>query len=215
MERDIDILTRGLYKHSTIKNFIRVKNYMFVRKHNKKYLALRFVNDSETTFDSMAFTLVALDSVGNVIERIPISYKNIALHPSEEFTGNKMVRVKPECCDFKVIFDKVFAGSVVYTEQGGHAVARYSKKSSLNMEEITSHKDNTPKPPKKHGFLMGLISILLVAVILVANIIYIVSAISNENDIRRERYEQKLKEEREKESEAESYSEALTEKTVG
>ena len=215
MERDIDILTRGLYKHSTIKNFIRVKNYMFVRKHNKKYLALRFVNDSETTFDSMAFTLVALDSVGNTLERIPISYKNICLRSGEEFTGNKMIRVKPECSDFKIVFDKVFAGSVVYTEQGGHAVARYSKKSSLNMEEITSHKDTTPKPPKKHGFLMGLISILLVAVIFAANIIYIVNAIGNENEIRRERYEQRLKEEREKESNAENHSEALTEKTVG
>ena len=206
MEQQIDILSKGVYRHSYIKNFLYPKYYMFVRKNNKKYLSIRFENGSDTVFDSVAFTVVALDSSGDVIERIPVTYNNVCIRSGESFTNNKMVRVKPECSDFKIVFDRVYSGDVVYSEQGGHAIARYAKKSLLSLSQISSGRDSAPRPIRKRGFLMAVVAILSVAIIIGANFAYIVNAISAENERRREEYERRLEEERKEEERREKES---------
>ncbi len=195
MEQQIDILSKGVYRHAYIKNFLYVKYYMFVRKNNKKYLSIKFENGSDATFDSVAFTVVALDSSGEVVERIPITYGNVSIAPGRSFTNNKMIRVKPECSDFKIVFDRVYSGDVVYSEQGGHAIARYAKKSFLSLNQIASGHDSAPKPIKKRGFLMSIVALLSVGVIIGANFAYIIGSISAENERRREELEIKLEQE--------------------
>ena len=196
MEQQIDILSKGVYRHSYIKNFLYVKYYMFVRKNNKKYLSVRFENASDATFDSVTFTVVALDSSGEVVERIPVTYKDVTIRPGDSFTNNKMIRVKPECSDFKIVFDRVLSGDVVYSEQGGHAIARYAKKSVLSLEQISSSRDSAPKPIRKRGFLMALVALIAVAMIIGADFAYIIGSISEENERRREEREMQLEEDR-------------------
>ena len=206
MEQQIDILSKGVYRHSYIKNFLYIKYYMFVRKNNKKYLSIRFENGSDATFDSIAFTVIALDSSGDVVERIPVTYNNVSIRPGSSFTNNKMIRVKPECSDFKVVFDRVYSGDVVYSEQGGHAIARYAKKSVLSLAQISSTHDSAPKPIKKRGFLMAVVALLTVAMIIGANFAYIIGSISAENERRREEREQRLEQERKEEERKEKES---------
>lgn len=206
MERQIDILSKGVYRHSYIKNFLYPKYYMFVRKNNKKYLSIRFENGSDIVFDSVAFTVIALDSSGDVVERIPVTYSNLSIKPRGSFTNNKMIRVKPECSDFKIVFDRVCSGDVVYSEQGGHAIARYAKKSLLSLSQISDGHDTAPRPIRKRGFLMAVAALLTVAIIIGANLAYIFGSISAENERRREEQERRLEEERREEERREKES---------
>lgn len=215
MEQQIDILSKGVYRHSYIKNFIYPKYYMFVRKNNKKYLSIRFENGSDTVFDSVAFTVMALDSSGDVIERIPVTYSDVSIKPGESFTNNKMVRVKPECSDFKVVFDRVYSGDVVYSEQGGHAIARYAKKSLLSLAQISSGRDSAPKPIRKRGFLMAVVALLAVVIIIGANFAYILGSISAESERRREERERLEEQRREEERIEEENNEDVVEEESG
>ena len=215
MEQQIDILSKGVYRHSYIKNFLYPKYYMFVRKNNKKYLSIRFENGSDTVFDSVAFTVMALDSSGDVIERIPVTYSDVSIKPGESFTNNKMVRVKPECSDFKVVFDRVYSGDVVYSEQGGHAIARYAKKSLLSLAQISSGRDSAPKPIRKRGFLMAVVALLAVAIIIGANFAYILGSISAESERRREERERLEEQRREEERLEEENNEDVVEEENG
>ncbi len=198
MIRDIDILSKGLYRHAQIKDFVYVKHYIFSRKGNKKYLALRFENGSDVVFDSISFTVTTLDSNGTVLEKIPVTYKKISVKPGESFAYDKLIRVKPDCTDFTVAFDAVYSGEVVYTEHAGHAVARYAGKNSLLEDDNSYHAKIPPKKAKKHNVLMRLVAFLALLVIVVANVIYIVTAISNENERRREEYYARMSEQAEK-----------------
>ena len=186
MERDFDILSKGVYRHSYISDFLYVKYYMFVRKNRKKYLSVQIENGSDAVFDSISFTVVALDMQGEVIERIPVTYSDITLRPKDSFTGEKMIRVSSECSDFKIIFDRAYSNDVLYSEQGGHVMTRYARKSALSLAQISAKKDSAPKPVRKKGFLMALAALAAVAIIVGADLAYIFGSISAETERRRE-----------------------------
>ncbi|MBP3369706.1 MAG: hypothetical protein J6L85_03035 [Clostridia bacterium] len=215
MIRDIDILSKGIYRHAQIKNFLNVKQYIFSRKGNKKYLALRFENGADVVFDSMSFTVTTLDSNGSVLEKIPVVCKKIKIRPGEIFAYDKLIRVKSDCTDFTVTFNEVYSGLVVYTEYAGHPVARYAKKNSSLEGDAPFVSRMAPKPPKKHNIIMKLIALLALIIIVATNAIYIVTAISNENERRREEYYERMSEQAEQKNQQEKQTEKARSTNVG
>ena len=183
--KQFETLSKGLYKHDQIKDFIYVKQYIFSKKGNKKYLAIRFENGSDVLFDRMSFTVTTLDSKGAVIENIPIECKKMNARPKECFEYDRVIKVTPGCADFKVSFGAVYSGEVMYTEHGGRMVARYVRESKRE-EETGSYSYLPPKPEKKHTGWMKLLALLALVAIVGGNVLYIVNSIQEETTYRRE-----------------------------
>ena len=198
MAKDFEVLSKGAYRHSQINDFIHVKQFIFSKRGNRKYLALNFENGADADFDSIAFTVTLLDAKGRVIEKIPITCKRICVRAGECYAYGKLIRVKPECSDFTVVFDEVYSGDVVYTEEGGRAVARYAKRTVEADEGYVN--TAPPKPAKKHRVLMKLVAIIALAIVIGSNVWYITDSIREENEIRREAYNEYLKEKEKKEN---------------
>ena len=85
-----NVISKGFYGFSQIKDFISVKNHMFLNNGNKNYLSIRFSNDSNVVFDSFSFDIIQLDSSGRSIGKVFVEYKDIVFVYT--FVGNFVVR---------------------------------------------------------------------------------------------------------------------------
>jgi hypothetical protein len=186
MALEYEIISRGVYRHGQIENFILIGQYAFIRKSNKKYLALRFENELDTDIHSMSFTLIQLNSSGDVIERTHISYGEISVKAHTEFAHESVIRVRSDCSDFEIAFGEVRSSDLIYTVQGGRAVAKYNRIDPIldKVDEVQASR--IPPLPKKHRHIMRFVAFIAVLAIACGNLFYLIGMISKENERRRE-----------------------------
>jgi hypothetical protein len=127
MDSNQQILSKGFYQYAQIGNPVSVKDYIFLRNDQKKCLLLRFLNNLEYTVTAMDFTVIQMDSAGNVLENTQIVYKDLFFLPGSTYAESAGIVVDEACSDFKVVFSKVTAGKYEYTSRGGFPIVQYVK----------------------------------------------------------------------------------------
>ncbi|MBP3314410.1 MAG: hypothetical protein J6M03_01185 [Clostridia bacterium] len=186
MAAEYDIISKNVYRYAQTDDFVRVSQYSFLRKDGRRYLALRFENRLGTKITGMSFTLLQKNSTGEVLERTPVSYPELEVESGAEFSHSSMIRVRPDCTDFEIIWDEVRSGELIYTVSGGRAVARYDRIDPALDNIDSAEASRVPPTPKRHKHLMRFFALIAVIAIIVGNIFYLIGAISEENERRRE-----------------------------
>lgn len=186
MSAEYDVISKGVYRHTQIDEFVCVGQYSFLRKDGRRYLALRFENRLSTEIQSMSFTLLQRGSTGELLERTPVSYPELSVKGGEEFSHGSMIRVRPDCADFEIVWDEVRSGELIYTVSGGRAVARYDRIDPALDNIDSAEASRVPPTPKRHKHLMRLFALIAIVAIIAGNIFYLIGEISEENERRRE-----------------------------
>ena len=186
MAAEYDIISKNVYRYAQTDDFVRVSQYSFLRKDGRRYLALRFENRLGTKITGMLFTLLQKNSTGETLERTPVSYPELEVESGAEFSHSSMIRVRPDCTDFEIIWDEVRSGELIYTVSGGRAVARYDRIDPALDNIDSAQASSVPPAPKRHKHLMRFFALIAVIAIIVGNIFYLIGAISEENERRRE-----------------------------
>ena len=186
MAAEYDIISKNVYRYAQTDDFVRVSQYSFLRKDGRRYLALRFENRLGTKITGMSFTLLQKSSTGETLERTPVSYPELAEESGAEFSHSSMIRVRPDCTDFEIVWDEVRSGELIYTVSGGRAVARYDRIDPALDNIDSAEASRVPPTPKRHKHLMRFFALIAVIAIIAGNIFYLIGAISEENERRRE-----------------------------
>lgn len=129
-----DVLARGTYNHSQAEGYLNVGQYMFVVNENKKYVALRFINNLGHTVESFEACVQQLDSDGNLLSSTKIVERKLSVAPSETFTLRKNPELSEKCSDIRVYVSNVISGNYRYEQRGDRVVAFYSEKPSLTED---------------------------------------------------------------------------------
>ncbi len=142
-------ISKGIYQHSQIGNFVSVKNYIFIRKNEKKHLMLRFSNDFDYVVDSMTYFVVQMDNFGKVLARTKITNNNLAFQPGALYVTEQPICVDEYCSDFKIVFAEVISGLYRYEVHSDTIAVHYIKNpepivdlSELSKKEMRKYKDN-------------------------------------------------------------------------
>lgn len=186
MAAEYDIISKNVYRYAQTDDFVRVSQYSFLRKDGRRYLALRFENRLGTKITGMSFTLLQKNSTGEALERTPVSYPELEVESGVEFSHSSMIRVRHDCTDFEIVWDEVRSGELIYTVSGGRAVARYDRIDPALDNIDSAQASRVPPTPKRHKHLMRFFALIAVIAIIVGNIFYLIGAISEENERRRE-----------------------------
>lgn len=136
-----NIISKGFYRFPQVKDFISVKNHMFMRCDDKVCLAIRFSNDTEYTFDYFSFDIVELNAEGKPIGKVFVEYKDISFAPGSVFASDKALAVSNNCVDFRIEFHEAFSGAYKYVVRRGKASVYYNRRKT----EIHSTKEDAQK----------------------------------------------------------------------
>ncbi len=130
-----NIISKGFYNFPQVKDFISVKNHMFVREDGKIYLALRFSNDMEYTFDYLSFYIVELNSEGKAIGRVFAECADISFAPGGIFAPEEAFAVSAGCADFRVEFCEAFSGAYKYIVRAGKVAVYYGARKEIKIQK--------------------------------------------------------------------------------
>ena len=155
-------LSKGFYQYAQIGNPVSVKNYIFLRKNEKKCLLIRFCNDLEYTVDAMDFSVVQMDSSGKVIGNTEISYGQMHFEPGSHYVTPAGIVVDEFCTDFRVVFSTVRSGRYEYYSKGGHVAVRYLRKeTALEVGKKAAKKAISRCSVEKRSFGKPRLAVLL------------------------------------------------------
>lgn len=184
-----ELLEKRIYIHEQPESFVRTDEYMIVEREGKRYIALRFVNRLETALENMTFVVLQLSADGSVIEKSEMSCECGAIGAGEYFNYDRLIKMRRDCRDFRVVVLRAVSGRIIYTAEGGRTVARYDRHDPT-LDEADPQKSATPpSPPQKHRHLIRFLAILTIAAILVAHVLYTISSIAEETERRLEEIE--------------------------
>lgn len=120
-------ISKGIYQHSQIGNFISVKNYIFIRKDGKKHLMLRFSNDFGYAVSSITYVIVQTDSAGKTIARTKITHGGLDFQPGSTYAAEDPICVDEYCSDFRIEFSEVVSGFYRYEVRSDMITVHYIK----------------------------------------------------------------------------------------
>lgn len=184
-----NIISKGFYRFPQVKDFISVKNHMFMRCDDKVCLALRFSNDTEYTFDFFSFDIVELNAEGKPIGKVFVEYKDISFAPGSVFASDKALAVSNNCVDFRIEFREAFSGTYKYIVSRGKASVYYNKKKVDDAEKSeNTQKKNTANVRVKQRrigkpFLSAFIIFLLVVIMAALTARYLYNDFQKEQGI--------------------------------
>ena len=165
MNENNKVLARGMYRHDQRESFVSVREYMFIRKKDKKCLVLRFFNETEDTLDSIEYTLNQLDLDGQVIDTNVITHSNFRAAPGRLFTPKIALVLNDDCVDFRIEITKAMAGMYMYHLRGDSVVVDYGAKDFLHTAHKKERSDYSVSPRKNYkpgrrtGWLIVLIAL--------------------------------------------------------
>lgn len=178
-------ITKCHYRYSQINNFVSVKDFMFVKENGINHLLIRFCNFSDFQVDSITFTIIQLDASGKTLDKLKFSLACEDLFPGNIFTPSAGFKVHKDCCDCKVVFNKVISGNYVYRIKGGKIIADYCKPESDTVENSSNEKSKIDFHVKSNrikkpiaSLSLAIVSLLLIITI---NTSYIFAIIFENN----------------------------------
>ena len=128
MSYEQNMLSKGVYSNTQLRDFVSVKNYIFLRHDGKKCLLLRFSNDSEAAIDAMSYTVTQMDMKGTVLEKTRVSEQTHGFLPGNVHAAEKALVVREDCHDFRVSFHEARSGRYLYTVRNGRITVTYLRR---------------------------------------------------------------------------------------
>ena len=145
-------ISKGYYKYSQMHHFISVKNYIFVHQGNKKCLLLRFSNDFDHTVDAMAFTVVQMNAVGQILDQTPVELQCMNLAPGGMYTPDQGIIVNDNCNDFKIVINEVFSEHYRYTIRNQTLVTEYLPVPKQALPPVVQPEPEPVEQPSRREF---------------------------------------------------------------
>ena len=143
----IEVLAKGLYSFSGVRDFVAVKEYMFIAKDEKRLLTVRFCNETDFTVNEICVDLYQLDGKGNTLKRNRITDKGRRVASGNTFALKELPELEDKCVDIKVRIVYVISGDYRYNISKGRVTARYiPPKTRLETRDIyRRHGADTPQ----------------------------------------------------------------------
>ena len=144
MQNNYEIcIAKGQYKHYQNEGFWMAKDYVFLKKDERKCLLQRFVNQTPYTVNGVKFDLIEKDTNGKVIKKTEIAYDGLWVASGSIFVEAAGVVVSDECVDFEIRNCVVVVGRYRYRVKHGKIQAYYDRRQNKATE-----------PPKASGQLL-------------------------------------------------------------
>lgn len=144
------ILARGMYRHNQHSSFVCVREFMFVRKKEKKCLVLRFLNETDATLNTVEYTLKQLDIDGKVVDSSVITHSNLRAVSGKTFSPRTALVLKDECVDFRVEIIKATSGLYTYHLRGECVVVDYGIDDLSHTPHNKERSDYSVTPRKNY-----------------------------------------------------------------
>ena len=119
------IVTKGEYQYSQTNRLVPLKQYIFFSKNEKKYLLLRFSNDSDFIVNGIKFELQQFDGNGRKIGNSTLTARLISGDPGSVFALRDGFVVDDKCVDFTVTVTEIYSGDYVYSLEHGVTTVNY------------------------------------------------------------------------------------------
>lgn len=118
-------IAKGFYRYPQINGFISVKQYMFVHEDGKKYLLIRFSNDSDFCADRLKYRITRMDIEGEALGSEVYDSGSIVLEQGNTYSPARPIEVEDRCADFKIEMIEVCSQSYRYHVREGRVVTTY------------------------------------------------------------------------------------------
>lgn len=130
MSDNVQIISKGLYRGTVDKAFpVEVKEYIFTRKKGKRYLLLRFFNDSPLNVTAISFWLIQRNSHGDQLSKEKVLLEGVYCKAGAYYSPSSGFLMQDNCAEFEVDIISVFSGEYEYKAENGEGFVRYSIKS--------------------------------------------------------------------------------------
>ena len=146
-----NVLEKGIYNHQQPSGYIVARNYLVLEEEGKRYLLIRFANESNVKITAFKFVLSQLDSNGKVICSSKITYDEVCLEPHATLSEKRGIRVKEECVDFYIKVISFVSELYRYEYKKGQLVVHYDVRSRLNTEKIEHEKVEVRSQKKSYA----------------------------------------------------------------
>jgi hypothetical protein len=160
-----DVFAKGIYSHPQISDFISAKQYMIISKDDKKYLSVRFSNDSSFTVSAICLNIYQLDARGNVLQKNTVEQNSMHELPGSLFTLASVVEADAKCSDVKVQIIYADSGEYRYSPRKNRVTVSFMPKEERQMHEDLCRRHGEVKNPARIFYVW--VVILLVAMILI------------------------------------------------
>ena len=157
-----NVLEKGAYNHPQPSGYITFRNYLVVQESGKRYLLIRFANESNLNITSFDFVLTQLDSNGRVICNSKITYDGIYLTANQTLSAPRGISVKEECVDFYIKVVSFFSTPYRYEYKNGQLVVHYDVRRRGTRREEEYSRFSLKAQKRAFGRLYGFISILAI-----------------------------------------------------
>ena len=131
-----EIISKGFYTRPQLPGVLSVKQYIILRRRNKKMLLLRMENHRDEVVTAISYAITQYDVKGNVIARGRVERKDICWASHGVISLDEPFMLKSRCVDFSVEIQAVSYGSYVYEAREGEWVVRYEKKEELEPVDL-------------------------------------------------------------------------------
>lgn len=119
------IITKGEYQYSQNNCLVTLKQYIFFTKNEKKYILLRFSNDSDFIVNGIKFELQQFDGNGRKIGKSILTARSISENPGSVFAVRDGFAVDNKCVDFIITVIEIYSGDYVYSLEHGVTTVSY------------------------------------------------------------------------------------------
>ena len=175
--RNEQIISKGVYSFSQVKDFITVSNYIMMHCGEKIALAKRFSNDTDHVFDSVSFYVIQLDALGKVIGKVRVDYTDMNFEPGTTYVSSTGIAVENACADFKIQFCEAYSEYYKYVVRKGKAIIYYDRNKAAELAGAFDNKSIPSVSVKRKEYgkakLTAFIAVLAVIIIAVFNAFYL------------------------------------------
>lgn len=139
MVRNKGVIEKSAYTRQQAGAFIRVKNYIIMRRDNKKFLLLQLTNSFERAVNGFKINLTQLDSAGNTLSTTSYVYDGFSIMPGADYAIPSGLVLDPYCVDFRVNISYAVSGEYRYFFKNGQAVQTYDPRGYGKKSRKASH----------------------------------------------------------------------------
>jgi len=135
-----EIISKGFYTYPQIRGYLSVKQYIVLREGNKKYLALRMVNEHGETATGVTLSVRQYDSASQFVATEKVEVSNIKAKTDASFNLKDKIALHEECERFEVDIVSMTFGSYKYLVRNGEIIPVFSldeEKGDQDRAEVT------------------------------------------------------------------------------
>lgn len=166
-------VAKGFYRYPQINGFISVKQYIFVYEDGKKYLLIRFSNDSDFCTDRIKYRVTRIDIEGDVLGADVYDSGSIVLEEGNTYAPSVPIAVEDRCVDFKLDILEVRSRDYRYHVREGKVETVYVPNGAENTARLTRYSQVEANVVKRHGFgRLAFIAAATLAIAMIVNAIH-------------------------------------------